>query len=281
MLSVSSVYVSFNVLFDTTPHNYFIEVSMEPIEPWIYGLLELMKHAEEHQQANGEFDRRIALIGYDNAIEVSISTYLQLHPTQRGGVSYPNEQVNKWLMNYHGMLDFFFDEFMVTSDRASDVTKQTIIHYHSLRNDLYHKGKALVPTERDIQGAHTAAIHIFSTLFNTNGEQLLISFPPLHPGTTKKFNFQGSGNDLHKIPLEVGSTIIRFKYQGGRHIKISLHDENDRLIKRIVDPLGTFEDEEKGGTFIFQRGTHVNIRKAGIYFLKIQTLGTWEIEVEQ
>ena len=68
---------------------------MEPIEPWIYGLLELMKHAEEHQHANEEFDRRIALIGYDNAIEVSISTYLQLHPTQRRKIPYPKEHIDK------------------------------------------------------------------------------------------------------------------------------------------------------------------------------------------
>jgi hypothetical protein len=188
---------------------------MELIAPWIYGLLELMKHADEHQQANGEFDRRIALTGYDNAIEVSISTYLQLHPTQRGGKPYPKEQVDKWLMSYHSMIDFFFDEFVVTLGQTSTVVKQSIIHYHNLRNDIYHKGKTLVPTERDIKGAREAALYIFSTLFYTNGEELLKSLPPLHTWTTKKFIFKGSGNDLHKFPLNVGLTIFRFKYAGG------------------------------------------------------------------
>ncbi len=47
---------------------------METLEPWIYGVLELVKHADEHHEANGEFDRRMALVGYDNSIEVSINT---------------------------------------------------------------------------------------------------------------------------------------------------------------------------------------------------------------
>jgi len=152
----------------------------EALEPWIYSLLELMKHAEEHRQANGEFDKRIALIGYDNAIEVSISTYLQLHPTQRAGASYPNELVNKWLANYHSLLDFFFDEFMKTLGQKPPIAKQNVIYYHKLRNDLYHEGKSLVPAERDIKDARKAAFYIFSTLFKVNGEELIQILPPLH-----------------------------------------------------------------------------------------------------
>jgi DNA-directed RNA polymerase delta subunit len=150
------------------------------LDPWIYSLLELMKHAEEHRQANGEFDKRIALIGYDNAIEVSISTYLQLHPTQRGGASYQNELVKKWLANYHSLLDFFFDEFMKTLNQKPPVAKQNVIYYHNLRNDLYHEGKSLVPAERDIKDARKAALYIFSTLFKVKGEELIQTLPPLH-----------------------------------------------------------------------------------------------------
>lgn len=150
------------------------------LEPWIYSLLELMKHAEEHRQANGEFDKRIALIGYDNAIEVSISTYLQLHPTQREGASYPNELVNKWLANYHSLLDFFFDEFMKTLGQKPPIAKQNVIYYHNLRNDLYHEGKSFVPTERAIENARKAALYIFSTLFKVKGEELIQTLAPLH-----------------------------------------------------------------------------------------------------
>ena len=249
------------------------------LEPWIHSLLELMKHAEEHLQANGEFDRRIALIGYDNAIEVSISTYLQLHPTQRGGASYPNEQVNKWLANYHSLLDFFFDGFMKTLGQIPPVAKQNVIHYHTLRNDLYHKGKSLVPTERDIKDARKAALYIFSTLFKVKGEELIQTLPPLHMWTTRKFNFQGNGSDICKVPLKVGPAIFRFKYEGRGYLTADLNDEDDKHIARVVKPLGTFE--ENGTTHIYKISGPANIKKDGEYLLSIHALGAWQVEVEQ
>ena len=52
------------------------------LDPWIYGPYELIQHAEGHLKANGDFDRRMALISYDNAIELTITTFLKLraHP---------------------------------------------------------------------------------------------------------------------------------------------------------------------------------------------------------
>src|SRR6266849_1204387 len=105
---------------------------MVALEPWVYGPLELIKHAEEHQQVSRDFDKRMALISYDNAIEVSISTYLQLHPTQRGGAEYQRDQVTRWLRDYHSLLDFFFDEFMRASGQTPSIARQTFIHYHTL-----------------------------------------------------------------------------------------------------------------------------------------------------
>ena len=41
------------------------------IPPWAKGPFELLRHAYEHLQKGDDNDRRIALIGFDNAIEVS------------------------------------------------------------------------------------------------------------------------------------------------------------------------------------------------------------------
>ena len=57
---------------------------MRQHKPWAYGPFELLLHAELHYRAGEDFDRRIAMIGFDNAIEVAITTYLGLHPIQRG-----------------------------------------------------------------------------------------------------------------------------------------------------------------------------------------------------
>jgi hypothetical protein len=252
---------------------------METLEPWVYGPLELIKHAEEHQQANGDFDRRMALIGYDNAIEISIRTYLQLHPTQRRGAEYSKEQVNKWLTNYHSLLDFFFDEFMKASGQAAPIAKKTFIHYHDLRNNLYHEGKNFVPPERDVQGARSAALYIFSTLFHIKGEELLKGSPTLHTPTARKFTFQGKGNDIFKFPLKVGPAIFRITYKGKDSHTCVLCDENNYQVAQLISAFEGLYSSNRTSVQKYNKTT--NIKKEGIYVLKVNaTSGTWEIEVE-
>ncbi len=57
---------------------------MIALPPWANGPFELIVHAESHRRNGDDFDRRIALITFDDAIEVSVTTYISLHPIQRG-----------------------------------------------------------------------------------------------------------------------------------------------------------------------------------------------------
>ena len=43
---------------------------------WAYGPFEILLHAETHYLSGGDIDRRLSLIGFDNAIELAITTYL-------------------------------------------------------------------------------------------------------------------------------------------------------------------------------------------------------------
>ena len=63
-----------------------------------------------HLRGANDFDRRIALISFDNAIEVAIATYLTLKPIQRGDRSYEVRDVVQWTRNYHTKLDFLEEE---------------------------------------------------------------------------------------------------------------------------------------------------------------------------
>jgi len=253
---------------------------METPEPWVYGPLELIKHAEEHQLANGDFDKRMALIGYDNAIEVSIRTFLQLHSTQRRGAEYPKVQVNTWLTNYHSLLDFFFDEFLTNLVQTPQIAKKIYIHYHDLRNNLYHEGKNFVPVERDIQGTRAAALYTFSVLFAVNGEELLQETPTLHTPNTTKINFHGSEIDIFKIPLKEGVTLFRIRYTGRSSHTCDLYDENDSRISQLITPLeGHFALSQT--TTSHRYGKQANIEKDGVYVLKVLAdSGIWDIEVE-
>ncbi len=143
---------------------------MGKLKPWIRGPFELIRHAEGHLKAGTDFDKRMALISFDNAIEVAITTFLLLHPKQRGGQAYSKDKTQQWLANYHSKLEFLFDEYAGTLPTPLDVTAAEIIWYHSVRNELYHSGNGVVPEEPALSGAREASLRIFSALFQVDGE---------------------------------------------------------------------------------------------------------------
>ena len=149
------------------------------LDPWIYGPIELIQHAEGHLKANGDFDKRMALISYDNAIELTITTFLQLHPSQRNGLEYPKSEIDKYLANYHTKLDFF-EMYVKSTNQKMKIPKPNIIWSHKHRNELYHDGKGMVPEERILKGIRAAAFYVFSTLFNIDVEDLLKTPPMLN-----------------------------------------------------------------------------------------------------
>ncbi|MEU6203329.1 hypothetical protein ABZ814_07045 [Micromonospora musae] len=130
-------------------------------------------NAERHYRGGEDFDRRVALIGYDNAIEVAITTYLSLHPIQRGERTYSRDDCTRWLLNYHTKLDFLEQECQ-TRGISMLCGKDEMVWYHALRNGQYHGGGATVPQARELDGIRRAAIHVFSVLFDeANAESLV------------------------------------------------------------------------------------------------------------
>jgi hypothetical protein len=66
------------------------------LRPWAIRPFELIAHAEVHYRAGSDYDRRLALISYDNSIEASIIVYLNLDPIQRNNKPYKKGDVAKW-----------------------------------------------------------------------------------------------------------------------------------------------------------------------------------------
>lgn len=135
------------------------------LKPWAYGPFEVLLHAELHYRLGEDFDRRIAMIGFDNAIEVAITTYLSLHPIQRGNRQYMKADVERWLNNYHTKVDFFFQE-CVTRSVAAVGQPDEIVWYHEVRNGQYHVGGATVPQRRELDGVRAAALEVFAVLYD-------------------------------------------------------------------------------------------------------------------
>lgn len=142
------------------------------LKPWMRGPFELIRHAEGHLRAKGDTDRRIALIGFDNAIEVSIDVFVRLHPTARAGMEFSREVVDQALRSYHSKIRFL-DNHVQTLQIPLSIPVDEIVWYHQLRNELYHAGNGMVPEEHVIEGARVAALAVFEALFGLDVADLL------------------------------------------------------------------------------------------------------------
>lgn len=146
---------------------------MTDLPPWARGPFELLVHAEGHLLGGDDFDRRIALISFDNTIEVAITTYLTLNPIQRGNRNYAKADIEKWLANYYAKLDFFEEE-LATRGITWEVEKSHIIWTHDHRNEQYHSGHKGTPEKRDLALIRKAALWVFSVLYDvSDAEQQL------------------------------------------------------------------------------------------------------------
>jgi hypothetical protein len=155
------------------------------LRPWARGPFELLVHAEGHLRVGDDFDRRIALISFDNGIEVSISTYLSLNPFLRGNRQYARVDVDRWLNNYHSKLDFL-DVELQHRGAAWLVDRAEIIWAHDHRNEQYHGGTKGTPERRVLSVVRDASLWIFGFLFGvpdvpTELEASLAAASPLPP----------------------------------------------------------------------------------------------------
>ena len=146
---------------------------MLQLKPWAYGPFEILLHAEKHYLAGEDIDRRLSMVGFDNAIELTITTYLNLNPIQRAGQTYKNEDVEKWGNNFHAKVEFFFLECK-SRGVVPNAAQDEIVWFHGVRNGQYHGGGANVPDQRVLSGVRAAALEVFSVLFDEKDASLLL-----------------------------------------------------------------------------------------------------------
>lgn len=183
---------------------------MTAIEPWAKGPFELLVHAETHHRSGEDYDRPIALINFDNAIEVAITTYLTLHPAHRKNREYNTQEVDKWLRSYHSRLDFL--ECEVKSRKGKWVVeKLTIIWIHRQRNEQYHGDSRGVPEKSTLDLARQAALWVFSFLFEvsdieTELENTIFDRNPIQRIPPREKHFDEAINSEY-YTIEIGDQI--------------------------------------------------------------------------
>lgn len=131
---------------------------------WTSGAVELLKHAAQHVTLNSAFDKRIAFISIDNAVEVMTRIYLNLPKQYFKGQRRPTrreiEDCNNSFSAYLELLNRYFEEKIIGIDVGD------IEYYHRLRNKLYHDGTGLSVDEEHLKAYFKVSKILLNRLFN-------------------------------------------------------------------------------------------------------------------
>lgn len=129
---------------------------------WASGAVELLRHADSHISLSSAFDRRIAFISIDNAVETMIRVFLSL-PKGKSGVSVPRKELDEAENSFPRLLGLLWTH---AKARLTGLDDSDIEHYHRIRNKLYHDGTGLSVDEQYLLAYRQIAAVLLERLFN-------------------------------------------------------------------------------------------------------------------
>lgn len=129
--------------------------------PWVSGPEELLRHGLKLLSDGSEINRRLAMISIDNAVELTIKTYLGL-PKRITRISVSRKRLQEMSESFPQLLDAF-EEFC--GDKLNGIDLGEIEWYHRIRNELYHNGNGLTVEKEKAEIYAQLAKTLFSNLF--------------------------------------------------------------------------------------------------------------------
>ena len=128
---------------------------------WASGAVELLRHADSHINLDLAFDRRIAFISIDAAVETMIWTFLSL-PKSKSGISVSRKVLEDAGKSFPALLELFWSN---AGYRLTGIDHLDIEHYHRIRNTLYHNGTGLSVDEQYLSAYRRIATFLLRDLF--------------------------------------------------------------------------------------------------------------------
>lgn len=132
-------------------------------KPWVTGPKELLQHGLEHLTKNTDLDRRIAMISIDNAVELTIKTYLSL-PRRATGINISRTEYEKTSESFPRLLDALEQ---CANDKLVGIDLVDLEWYHRLRNKIYHEGSGITVERQKAENYAEIAKILFQNLFET------------------------------------------------------------------------------------------------------------------
>ena len=128
---------------------------------WASGAIELLDHADKHIFGNSAFDKRIAYISIDCAIETSFRIFISL-PFQKSAIKIPYKEIEEAGTSFSKIKAL---AYRYASKQLSGVDESDIEYYHRIRNQLYHNGTGFSVDENSLTAYRQIANIILHNLF--------------------------------------------------------------------------------------------------------------------
>jgi uncharacterized protein YutE (UPF0331/DUF86 family) len=110
----------------------------------------------------GDFDRRVALISVDNAVELMVKTYLGLPERARGSKGPTRKELEQASESFPELLSLLETN---ASSKITGLSLGDIEWYHRLRNQLYHSGNGITVDRSKVEGYVQLSLTLFENLF--------------------------------------------------------------------------------------------------------------------
>jgi uncharacterized protein YutE (UPF0331/DUF86 family) len=135
-------------------------------QPWASGPKEILEHGISLLRKDSDKNRRLALLSVDNAVELTIKTYLGL-PKRINGINVPRKEYAEFSESFPKLLDALET---YAAQKLSGIDLGEIEWFHRLRNQLYHQGNGLTVDRDKVEIYSELAKLLFESLFEATLE---------------------------------------------------------------------------------------------------------------
>jgi hypothetical protein len=129
--------------------------------PWASGPGEILRHGLALLKEDTDANRRLGMIAIDNAVELTIKTYLGL-PKRVTGNGISRKDFQEISENFPAMLDALEKH---ATGKLTGIDLGEVEWYHRLRNQLYHQGNGLTVERTKVEIYAQLANTLFENLF--------------------------------------------------------------------------------------------------------------------
>jgi len=182
--------------------------------PWLSGCYELLEHGIEHFLNDTEFDRRLAMISIDNALELAVKTYISRNLRV---LNIKRKDYNNIKRDFSKLLSLILK---VAPSKITEQELSSIEHNHELRNNLYHEGIGISVNKEIVKSYSEEAISLISKLYEVDLSYLVKKVGIFN--FIKKFNVLE--NEWHRIELSMLIFILDGLLSSGLTIKERLSE---------------------------------------------------------